>query len=1004
MSKHVEIWTQPETGSFIKKIADLPWARVGFNRGVSIVGQGSLTLPAAYDRLDELIDPENDTGSLVRVWESGLNVNSFYADDVAFSEDKQGTVTITGPNIENGLEKGIVYPWDWTDGATKTFYPDWVYGVGSSIISDISFDDDVTSPLVNGDFEKGDASGWSEFGSDEDHPVELTVINNPSNAYEGNYFVILDPGKVHSGVKQTDIKVYPGKTNTFSARVKEPGALGTRITMGYRADEGTVGATGSPYFQTFYDGSILAELDNATSGNGASDGTWQEIVMQATWGPSVESTDLFIQHDEHGDDDGPLYWVDKVTMEGFGVGAGAWEAIGTEWMTSFGGSTFVSRTGANSLTFTVDGISQPLGAVGIKQPLDFENGAPYVAEVWVYTPTAGTPTVRLSVLQGDGGQVMSTITADLVQDTWTKLEIEFTPFAGILEGFMVLAWDETTAGTLYVDDFDIKDGLPPANAGKIVGDALDAITTRDGGSSALLWLKRDGWDDTNDSNGQPWGEKLYVRISRGMTLRQLLDRLKDWGIEWEVVWNVGSSQYELKLFKKFDGTTGGAGGASSIRLISGKSFRTGQVRLRDAGPNTWLAEGAAGTLMEKQSSALEAGYGRIEGYISQGNAEGSTTLESIIDTSLVESENQKFGIKASLFQRPFPVLDFDLGDRLGVNLPPHLPDDTYRTIGYTAAWDAKADSDEYTLSFSTHVFDDPFGGTTSEATSAGLNYLLGKFEGLVDVGRFGASKGTAAPPIERAPTVTVASVSARQYVKNHADVVCTGVNDHLKIQEAVRLLPDGAGRIVLSEGPFWCSITTGNTIFTLPDNTALEGIGNATILVLTGDNSGVTQYGIDMGADCTVANMYIDLGYNDDDDFIGIRMTAEGALIDNVTANEDAKGSSVILAEIDYGGVLHNCHSDTPEWGVRLINGIVQGCYFGDVRGVWCPEFSDGVLITGNYFEGRSAVYLDQGKRAVIVGNYFPDDSDFANQTIRINNWDGAVIGPNYFANQAMGS
>jgi len=185
----------------------------------------------------------------------------------------------------------------------------------------------------------------------------------------------------------------------------------------------------------------------------------------------------------------------------------------------------------------------------------------------------------------------------------------------------------------------------------------------------------------------------------------------------------------------------------------------------------------------------------------------------------------------------------------------------------------------------------------------------------------------------------------------------------------------------------------------MPSNTMLEGSGNATTLYLAGDNF-VTQYGIDMGADCTVANMYIDLDPNDDDDFIGVRMNAVGGLIDNVTANGDPKGNDVIVAEINYGGIMQNCHSDLVGWGAILKNGRVHGCYFGGVLGVWCPEFSDNVHIVGNYFEGRTSIYLDQGQRAVIVGNLFEDDGNASNNTIQINNWDIAVIGSNYFGNQ----
>jgi hypothetical protein len=977
MSKNVEVWTQPETGTFTKKIADLPWARIGFNRGISIVGQGQIELPASYDRLDELIDPENNSGSMIRVWQDGQNVESFYADEVTFDEGKQGTVTISGPNIEHGLEKGVVYPWDWTPGATATLFPDWVYGVGSSIIQDISFDDSIQSPLVNGDFEKGDASGWAVFGKDpddEDDPgPSLDVVNNPANAYEGNYFVIIDPTVVHGGLKQEGIRVYPNKTNGFSARVKGPGPIGDRITMNYRAEAGTVAATGSPYFQTYTNGEIQAELDNAVYETGATDGTWQEIIMNATWGGDQYDTDLYVQYDDHSKANGEVFWLDAFTMTGFGVGVGPWEAVGTEWMTVFEGSSFIAHSGTQSLAMSMSGIAQPSGAVGIRQPVEFEAGAPYTAEVWVWTPTGGSPTVRLAVSQADGGAELGSVEVDVVASTWTKLEVQVTPPEGILDGFIGLAWVETYAGTLYVDDFDVKDGLPAATAGKIVGDALTAVTTRDGGDSALLWLKWDSWDETYDTNGQLWGEELDMRVSRGMTIRQLLDRLSDWGIEWEVVWNVGSSQYELKLYKKFDGTTGGAGGASTVRLISGKSFRTGQVRLRDAGPNTFLAEGADGTIMEKQSAALEAGYGRVEGYISQGSAEGAETLESIIDTSLVESENQKFGIKAALFQRPFPLLDFDLGDRPEVNLPPHLPDDTYRVVGYTGAWDAAEDSDEYTLSFSTHVFDDPFGGTTSEATSAGLNYLLGKYEGLPDIDRVSGTSttigtvGAEPAPIERVPTFTVASSYARQYVKNLADFVCDGIDDQIDIQRALDALPSGGGRVVLTEGWYNCVMpTTGADTIVIPFRSTLQGMGKGTVLLFTGGSTGWNS-GIALVSEARCQSMTVNTSGMAVDKVISVD-SADKAWVSEVqfTGMSDNGQTDQVYLQMPWRALTRNCEFydlgtqdfATERIGIDCSGGLVEGCYFeGGYDG---GQIYDGIGLygygqfTGNIFHYAS--------------------------------------------------
>ena len=155
MSRWAEVWTQPETGTFTRKIADLPWSRVGMNHALNKVGGGSIEIPASYARLDELINPALNDGSVIRLFEQGTHMASFYADEVEFDEEEQGTVTISGQGIEHGLELGQVYPWDWTPAATETKFPDWVYGMGSNDFYDPSFEDDPTYPLRNGDAEDG---------------------------------------------------------------------------------------------------------------------------------------------------------------------------------------------------------------------------------------------------------------------------------------------------------------------------------------------------------------------------------------------------------------------------------------------------------------------------------------------------------------------------------------------------------------------------------------------------------------------------------------------------------------------------------------------------------------------------------------------------------------------------------------------------------------------------------------------------------------------------------
>jgi hypothetical protein len=85
-------------------------------------------------------------------------------------------------------------------------------------------------------------------------------------------------------------------------------------------------------------------------------------------------------------------------------------------------------------------------------------------------------------------------------------------------------------------------------------------------------------------------------------------------------------------------------------------------------------------------------------------------------------------------------------------------------------------------------------------------------------------------PTGRESTVTVAASDSSPRSKAQADVVCKGVDDQIKIQEAIDALPAGGGKVVLSSGEFAIS-----TAFTLPANVELCGFGLSSILKATAD-------------------------------------------------------------------------------------------------------------------------------------------------------------------------
>lgn len=842
----LEVWTQPGAGTFERKIAFLPVHRAGFNRRINGVGTGSVTIPAAYDRLLEVIDPDNDVGSLVRFYEGvdgpAVNVYSFFANEVSIKEGEGAEATIAGPGIESGLEHGIAYPWDWPK--SPTVWPDHVYGLGSNLLGTTgSFEDDPLYPLENGGAEDGELGAWGETGgSGFVNPDGVNVIEDAGNALSGDWYFFINPDRYHSGIRQT-MKVWPGRRNSFVVRMQEPTADGKRYTAGVQVGSGSLMHHTNGFR---YSGYALAELDNVArnpSGNGtpggSSDGTWQQFDLDVTWGDDQDSTTLVVQFDHHKLSEGPNYKVDDVTMAGFGVGLQDWVPIGVDLaqLITWEVSTDEAHTGTHSMKM-VQGAGV-FGAVGTYREVNVEPGVPHVGEIWVRTPDAGTPTVRFTIQKAKaGGEQLATVTADLVQDVWTKLEVTFEPVGSNKLVWFVMSIDEATAQTMYFDDGLLRTGLPAASPGYIADEQLDLVLAR----SALTWLRFDSFSATVDSNGVGWDDlEMGIRVSRGQSMMQVLSQIGEWGYEWEVVPNPGfpgePEPFELTLYNK-EGMGTDRTAMSTPQIVTGKSFIAddGLVRLRDPGPNTVLGEGLEGIVIEDQDTGLEAAYGRRESYVPQQTTDANVTVQSLLDTALVNSLNQRFGIKGTVFDPPFPGVEFFLGDKINVNIPPHLAQGGYRVVGYSGTWDFDENHASYSIDFSTQVFDEPHGGTTSTVTSEAVNRLLSEFKGMPEIDPLLFDAGGHTPPFTGPIEVTilVASSEARPEIIALADYVCDGLDDQVEIQNALDDLPAGTatagrltsprGRVICSEGGFNCD---GD--IEVPGGAALEGVGMATL-------------------------------------------------------------------------------------------------------------------------------------------------------------------------------
>ena len=684
--RRVEIWTQPGVGTFSKRIADLPVAGGSVGRILSQATTMQVRIPKDYDRLSELTDPGNNDGALARVFEGSVNTESFYIDEVSVEDDEGGLLTISGPSIESCLDDLTIFPWDrLTEGPLLTKFPNWQYGEGNAVrqITDPTFSNNLQWPLENGGAEDGAVSPWAATTASEGFaaPASVETINNPSNARTGNYFFQIDPLRYHSGIRQRLSRVYPGKRNQFTAYIKEPGAQGLRFTFAAKVEDG-FNAFHTNAFE--FGGYSMAELDNVPSNGrgtpgGSSSGDWQPLNLDIEWGDSQDSTEIVAQFDHHRLTNGPVYWLDDVTIAGFGVGLPDWTPVGTEYMNDWFASDDYAAVDTHSMKMQSNG-SQPLGGVGARIPVTFEEGAPYYARIQALTPDAtNNPTVRISLLVRDGEALIATSTTDLLSDdTWETLEFETAIPQGILEGILHIAIDETTAETIYWDDVELRTGLAPQSPGYIVDDLLTWHQTNTG---VLTWLTT-SFSDVLGSNSSPWGDdKLVYTVVRGQTLRQVMEGFRTLGYEWEISWNGVS--YDLNFYDKgnagFDKTNDPA-----AQIIGGRDYERGTVRLRRPTKTRYLVEGLAGNLYEEADTAMEAGYGKRIGYIAQKASEAGNTLASTAEGALSDAEATKYGVKVEIHDdSPLAGIDLELGDIASSQANPELPKNPYRVQAYS---------------------------------------------------------------------------------------------------------------------------------------------------------------------------------------------------------------------------------------------------------------------------------------------------------------------------------
>ena len=181
-------------------------------------------------------------------------------------------------------------------------------------------------------------------------------------------------------------------------------------------------------------------------------------------------------------------------------------------------------------------------------------------------------------------------------------------------------------------------------------------------------------------------------------------------------------------------------------------------------------------------------------------------------------------------------------------------------------------------------------------------------------------------------TVVVAAANSRN--QDRADLVCDGVADQLTLQQAVYLLPEVGGSILLLEGDYWLDLTAvtadaegGYSLLQVPGGAVtLRGVGKSTCLHVADNVLSAEQTGRIIH--CTCQRLLLeDLAVD------GNQNMNSGALVTGISVSEDC--ANVLLQKV----YAANC-SATGIWchgGKSILrDSYVENCDTGyDIQGSW---------------------------------------------------------------------
>lgn len=926
----VEVWSRPGAADYGRKIAEVPIIDSSVTVPYSGVGSGSMTLPANYDRFDDIlyvdpVDPTNSVWSTVKVFDDTGWLYEWMPTPRIPPGGKSATgVEFAGDGLESMWGFARVEPWDW-DGADEfvSTFPNWIWG-GNNLLSNPGFETSSPSPIID----------------------ELVIIPDEDPETHG------DPGHVHYGAPSGTYFLSDSTNNTTAIDWDEnnPVIIEALLEAAGIYDDCLVtgtGVEGDPF--------VIEAVE-----------PFQEVTLSVITGFLINATADIVRR-QFGSLQ-PSGWTRSSV-----VSRGVPRIFGS--YANFRVVDDQAHTGTLSLLVDPNPVlSEYSRYAGAQQVVSVKEGGIYQASVWVY-PTSGTDTFRF-VLRGIDGDFLRSYpggltSTTLTPNTWNQLvipDVNVGTNTSIIFRIAVTNGVGVNPSAFYIDDAEFNEGMAPTTVGDMLTQFfLDA--TSDHYPGRLVWednllaapyLQLD-FDAVNDSTGAAWDRDDVAHTFRPrMTYLQVIDQIvEEGGYEWRVVPYTTVGYYVLQVYNPND-----LGSVRPAGIITGSSDVGRSARFFAPPATAMLAQGDNETSVRVQNNNLIDAFGRIEGSILDQNW---TTIPSITSAAIMANGENLKGAQDLVYNLSspgqHPLSLYRPGDRITIVDPPVM--EGSRRVSQIQLSISKDKPDEYVVHISDALPFHFIGGAGVKltrgligqaATDNAVAALLKAYKTAEPL------KGGAVPSLGGggAPTIVLAPSNTSETSKSKADLECPGTSDASTFQLAVDAA--AGGRLLITEG----QVDLERPI-TVPANTKIEGMGQfATNLRYTGPTG--RSILAPSGTGCVFTDFLITFASTNEN---GIE-ALENTTVQRVGFFDAGFSATGVFIVGDHVSVT-DCWSEcgwlvraVDEWeGVVVSNNVVP-------TGIIDCGSPFGWTVTGNSME-NGAILAADGERTIIALNQIVD-------------------------------